>query len=266
MHNYFGSYKYITVAHHRRAHLWHMERKRQMELEKKELEPLYKIKVTCIYCENEFLTSRVRPSFKRAIRNDSDFCSYYKRENPDFYVVRICPACGFASTENSMDRLSDIQRKKFQDAIASRFVKKDYGGQRDWEAALESYKFGLLCAQTIGEKERMIASLLHHIAWLYRYKENNEQEQRFLKYSMESYIRVYENEGVSGSDARLMYLIGELNRRIGNYNDAVKWFSRVINDKKIVDAAMIRASREQWKLLREEMMNGGHELPEEMQN
>ncbi|GJM81038.1 hypothetical protein HMSSN139_35340 [Paenibacillus sp. HMSSN-139] len=61
-----------------------------------------------------------------------------------------------------------------------------------------------------------------------------------------------------------MYLIGELYRRVGKYNDAVKWFGRVINDKRIVDAAMIRASREQWALLREEMLSGGHELPEEM--
>ncbi|MNP78330.1 hypothetical protein D3C76_1759170 [compost metagenome] len=69
---------------------------------------------------------------------------------------------------------------------------------------------------------------------------------------------------MQGSDARLMYLIGELHRRTGNNNDAVKWFSRVINDKRIMDAAMIRACREQWALLREEMLNGGQELPEEM--
>lgn len=129
---------------------------------------------------------------------------------------------------------------------------------------METYKLALICAQTIGETDRIIASLLHHIAWLYRYKYNVEQEKRFLEYSLEAYIRVYEKEGVGGSDARLMYLIGELNRRIGKYNDAVKWFGRVINDKRIMDAAMIRASREQWALLREEMMNGGHELPEEM--
>ena len=229
-----------------------------------ELEPLYQIKVTCIHCQNEFSTSRVRPSFKRAVRTDTDFCSYYQKENPDYYVVRVCPSCGFASTENSVPRLTDRQRTLFQEAIGSRFNQKDYGGRRDWETALETYKLALICAQTIGETERIIASLLHHIAWLCRYKNNVDQEKRFLQFALEAYIRVYEKEGVGGSEARLMYLIGELNRRVGKYNDAVKWFGRVINDKKIMDAAMIRASREQWALLREEMMNGGHELPEEM--
>lgn len=229
-----------------------------------ELEPLYQIKVTCIHCQNEFSTSRVRPSFKRAVRTDTDFCGYYQKENPDYYVVRVCPSCGFASTENSVSRLTDRQNALFEEAIGSRFNQKNYGGHRNWDDALETYKLALICAQTIGETDRIIASLLHHIAWLYRYKTNVEQEKRFLEYSLEAYIRVYENEGVGGSDARLMYLIGELYRRVGKYNDAVKWFGRVINDKRIVDAAMIRASREQWALLREEMLSGGHELPEEM--
>ena len=61
-----------------------------------------------------------------------------------------------------------------------------------------------------------------------------------------------------------MYLIGELNRRLGNYNDAVRWFARVINDKSIEDAGMIRASREMWQAIREEMTGKGEELPEEM--
>ncbi|MBE0341881.1 DUF2225 domain-containing protein, partial [Paenibacillus sp. 28ISP30-2] len=61
-------------------------------------------------------------------------------------------------------------------------------------------------------------------------------------------------------------LIGELHRRTGNFNEAVRWFSRVINDKNIMDAAMIRASREQWAVLREQMLAKDIQLPEEMQN
>jgi len=107
---------------------------------------------------------------------------------------------------------------------------------------------------------------LQHIAWLYRYQGISDQEQRFLNFSLESYIRVYELDGVGANNARLLYLIGELYRRVGNNNEAVKWFSRVINDKNIMDSAMIHASREQWKILREEMQAQGEhvELSEEM--
>ncbi|AIQ70896.1 DUF2225 domain-containing protein [Paenibacillus graminis] len=225
-----------------------------------ELIPLYTIKVICCNCEHEFTTSRVRPSLKKAVRRDADFCSYYKDENPDYYVVRVCPDCGFASTENSADKLADWQRKAFREQVGSRWVRRDFGDKRSWEIALETYKLALLCAQSIKDKDRIIASLLHHIAWMYRYQGDVEQEQRFLRYSLGMYIKVFENDGIGGNDARLMYLIGELYRRIGEFSNAVKWFSRLINDQKIMDAAMIRAAREQWALLREQM-NGGE--PEE---
>lgn len=228
------------------------------------LEPLYTITVTCGNCEHPFTTSRVRPSFKKAMSSDSDFCGYYKNENPDFYVVRVCPKCGLASTEHSADSLNERQRSDFQSKIASRWIQRDFGGKRGLEEALETYKLALLCAQSIGEKERIVASLLHHIAWLYRYQGNEEQELRFLAHSLDSYVRVYEVEGVGVNDARLLYLIGELNRRLGRYSDAVQWFSRVIHDKKIVDSAMIRASREQWTILREQMLAEKLALPEEM--
>ncbi|AIQ20335.1 hypothetical protein H70357_29235 [Paenibacillus sp. FSL H7-0357] len=218
-----------------------------------ELIPLYSIKVICCNCEEEFSTSRVRPSLKRAIRRDADFCSYYKEENPDYYVVRVCPKCGFASTENSADKLVDWQRKAFNEQVGTRWKTRDFGEKRSWELALESYKLALICAQSIKDKDRIIASLLHHIAWMYRYQGDSAQEQRFLRYSLDEYVKVFENDGMGGNDARLMYLIGELNRRIGEFHSAVKWFSRLINDQRITDAAMIRAAREQWALLREQM-------------
>ncbi|UVI31407.1 DUF2225 domain-containing protein [Paenibacillus spongiae] len=217
------------------------------------MEPLYQSTITCICCEQTFQTSRVRPSFKKALSRDSDFCGYYREDiNPDFYVVRVCPNCGFATTENGMDQLADVKRKQYYDRIGSQWVKRDYGGNRTAEQAMTCYKLALLCGQAVGEKERVIAGILHHIAWLYRYEDNTEQEERFLRYALDSYIQVYETEGVSLNNAKLMFLIGELYRRVGEKNEAVRWFSRVVNDKRIADASMIRASREQWQLIRAE--------------
>ncbi|MBB3112912.1 hypothetical protein FHS18_005014 [Paenibacillus phyllosphaerae] len=209
--------------------------------------------ITCICCETTFQSSRVRPSFKRCSKRDSDFCAHYKNGiNPDFYVVRVCPNCGFASTENGMNQLSEVQRQHYIERLGSMWTKRDYGGERTLEQALDTYKLALLCAQIAGTSERVMAGLLHHIAWLHRYIGNKEQEQRFLQFALNSYIEVFEREGESVNDAKLMYLIGELYKRTGDRNKAVRWFSRVVNDKRIMDAAMIRASREQWQAIREE--------------
>lgn len=217
------------------------------------MEPLYESKIECICCETTFQTTRVRPSFKKASTVDSDFCGHYANGvNPDFYVVRVCPSCGFASTENGLEKLNDIQRQSYYERVGVNWKGRDYSGERSAEEAMFCYKLALLTAQVTGAKERVVAGILHHIAWLYRYEKNEAEERRFLKYALDAYIRVFETEGVSLNNAKLMFLIGDLNRRIGELNEAVKWFSRVVNDKKIMDAAMIRASREQWQLIREE--------------
>lgn len=191
---------------------------------------------------------------------------HYKEVNPDYYVVRVCPYCGFSSTENFSNRMTPRQKSAYYDKLGRNWTPRDYGGERDWDAAMQTYKLGLLCAQVKEEKDRIIAGLLHHIAWLYRIKGQKEQEDRFLQHALDAYIRVFETEGADQNNARLMYLIGELHRRLKQYHEAVRWFGRVIHDKTIMDAAMIRACREQWVATREDMLRDRLELPEEMRN
>lgn len=219
------------------------------------MDPLYQIKVNCIHCKNSFQTSRVRPSHKKGTTRDSDFCIHYKDVNPDFYVVRVCPLCGFSFSENFTETITEQHKITFVEKVSDHWNQYDYGGERTWNEAMSTYKLALVCAQIKEEKDRVVAGLLQHIAWLYRYKGDKTQEDRFLKFSLDAYIKVYELEGDELNNAKLMYLIGELHRRLKNYTEAVKWFTRVINDKSIMDASMIRACREQWAVVREDMEN-----------
>lgn len=226
------------------------------------IEPLYQIEVNCLHCGQKFRTSKVRSSFKKRVSTDSDFYNQYDGINPEYYVVRVCPHCGFAGTENFGPTLSEQHRHQFTQRIGNQWNHRDFGGERTWEEAVDAFKLALVCAQIKQEKNRMIASLLHHLAWLYRDRSMHEPERRFLQFALDAYTRVYENED-TGS-ARLMYLIGDLHRRLGQFHDAVRWFGRVIHDERIADAAMIRASREQWAATREEMLNRQLELPDAM--
>ncbi|CAN7301080.1 DUF2225 domain-containing protein [Paenibacillus sp. LjRoot153] len=228
------------------------------------VEPLYEISVTCTYCTNTFKSKKVRPSFKKASKSDTDFCLHYKDINPDYYVVRICPFCGYAHTENFSDKWTSGERAIFHEKVAQNWSMRDYCKERTWEDALQCFKLALLSAQIKNEKSRVVAGLLHHLAWLYRIKGDWEQEERFLSFALEAYVNVFETEGMDLNNAKLMYLMGELNRRLKRFTDAVKWFSRIINDRKIMDAGMIRASREQWVTTREDMLAMRLELPDEM--
>lgn len=220
--------------------------------------PYFQVKVDCVQCGSSFQTSRIRPSFRKGVRSDSDFCTHYKDEvNPDYYVIRVCPRCGFAFSENSMKMLSEQQKERFNEQVSSRWETRDYGGQRTWQEALETYQLALFCGQVIEESPRIIAGFLHHIAWLYRYRNDERNEKRFLQYALDAYIQVYEGEAADLNSARLMYLMGELNRRLGNYHEAIRWFSRIVHDKRITDAAMIKASRDMWAKAREDMAEEG---------
>lgn len=130
-----------------------------------ELDPLYRIQVTCPCCDQSYETSRVRPSFKKALRSDSDFCGYYRPEaNPDFYVVRVCLRCGYASTEHSLGQLNERQKQAYRERLSSRWTSRDYGGERSLQQAMDCYKLALMTFQAVGESERLIAGILHHLA------------------------------------------------------------------------------------------------------
>ena len=217
------------------------------------LEPLYESTADCPCCETTFPITRVRPSFKNPSSSDTDFCGYYnKGVNPDYYVIRICQYCGFSFSENGYDhKLTDEQKVLYYNEVGKHWNNQNFLGPRTPEVALVAFKRALMIGQLLSIADTVIAGYLHHIAWIYRFMKNEQEEQRFLTFALERYVAVYEKELGSDKNARLLYLIGELNKRVGNYSEAVKWFSRVVNDKTIVDAGMIRASREQWREISE---------------
>ncbi|WP_195575726.1 DUF2225 domain-containing protein [Paenibacillus sp. 1001270B_150601_E10] len=229
-----------------------------------EVEPLYQLTATCPACQHEFRTSRIRPKFKEVSHMDSDFCPHYVKEdlNPDYYVVQVCNQCGCASTEHAKKTWSEQDLAMFKEQVSAHFQPRDYGGERTIGQAIETYKLALLTAQSIRESKRVIAGLLHHIAWLYRYQGTREHEERYLRFALDAYQEVYEKDSGEVNDARLIYMMGELHRRLGEFNEAAMHFSRLIHDKRIMDAAMIRAAREQWAEMREQMQQLKLAVPE----
>lgn len=218
------------------------------------MDPLYLSTAECRCCAATFKITRVRPSFKNPSKMDTDFCGYYKNGvNPDYYVIRVCPQCGYAFSENGKKQLTEEQKQLYFSEIGKHWNEQFFHGERTVQQALVTYKRALMIAQLIKEDPRLIAGFLHHIAWLYREIKDVENEQRFLQHALDQYVIVYELETNSDKNAKLLYMIGELNNRIGNYNEAVKWFSRVVNDQSIVDAGMIRESRERWKEIAEKL-------------
>ncbi|NLC11024.1 MAG: DUF2225 domain-containing protein [Firmicutes bacterium] len=210
-------------------------------------EDLFLKNCDCPLCGKAYATPRVKRSKLRPSKVESDFCIRYKGLNPIYYQVMVCPNCGYSYTEH-FSPLRPQDKEMLKKRISP--AKNDFTGERTLELAVESYKRALLCAMMKKEKHSLLAALNLHLAWLYRFAEDKSREEEFLQRARDYYLKMYEEEADIKDLARVVYLIGELNRRLGNIKEAGRWFTRVINDKEINDRGIIRMARERWQELR----------------
>lgn len=223
----------------------------------RELDPLYDLQVTCQLCATAYSTKKVRSRFSYAYQTDSDFCPYYKTEyNPLYYFVHVCPECGYAQTKQFSEITSLEMKQKLIEEVSSKWEKKDFGQKRNFEQGITALKLGLLSANLKKERHSVLAGLCLRLAWLYRTKGMVKEEERFLSLAVKEYEEAYQQsdfEDSSMSEIRLIYLIGELHRRLKQFNSAIRFFSMAIDHKhKNLETGIVRLAREQWQLAREE--------------
>ena len=211
------------------------------------MEDLFLKKLTCLVCGTGFQSSKVRRSKYYVSKVDTDFCTYYKGENPIFYNVNICPACGYGFTENFPSISSDM-KEEISNSISK--FNMDFSGKRSVNLALLAYWRAFECASKQNAKKILLAGLMLHTAWLYRFQNDEENERKCLEESLGYYNYAFEYDPDSGSPATTLYLMGDLNRRLGNDREAIFCFTSIINDKKIKEAAIIRMARERWQDMR----------------
>ncbi|MDL2248799.1 DUF2225 domain-containing protein, partial [Tyzzerella sp. OttesenSCG-928-J15] len=69
------------------------------------------------------------------------------------------------------------------------------------------------------------------LSWLYREKGDEDNESAFRDGAIKNFTHAYENERfpMAGFDSpTLTYLLGDLYRRSGKYDDALKFISQVV--------------------------------------
>ncbi|AZB44276.1 DUF2225 domain-containing protein [Bacillus sp. FJAT-42376] len=219
---------------------------------------LYDKNTTCTLCSFQIRTKKLRSSFIRIDYSESDFYSKYKGDhcNPLLYYVTVCPNCGYSFSDEFTPRLSAPARNQLIKYIWEKWSKKDYCQERTPEMAISAYKLAIYCAGLKSEKHSVKAGLHHRLAWMYRDAENKEEELRFLKLALEEYLQSYMKEDYLGSkltEMKVLYLIGELSRRTGKENQAVRYFSRMIENQSVTkEKGIIEMAKDRWQEMREE--------------
>ncbi|MDP4092769.1 MAG: DUF2225 domain-containing protein [Bacillota bacterium] len=219
------------------------------------LDDLYNKKIECPVCMSQFEATKVRTKAIKVASRDADFCVYYEGTNPMFYDIQVCENCGYAASSDKFEQLGDSDRKKIKENISPRWNKRSFAGERNIDAAIETFKLALLNLHVRNAKNSEKARICLRIAWMYRLKKD-EKEKEFLQFTLNCYKEIYEKERLPADkldEVTCMYMIAELNRRVGNFDESVKWFSRMISSPEArKNASLLEKARDQFQLAKDQ--------------
>ena len=101
------------------------------------------------------------------------------------------------------------------------------------------------------EKNSVMAGLSLRLAWLYRGEDIVDQEKRFLALALKGYEESFlysDFTGTSMSELKVLFMVGELSRRLGQYDKAVMYFSKIIQHKEAnEEPKIVNLARKQWQ-------------------
>ncbi|AIE61194.1 DUF2225 domain-containing protein [Bacillus methanolicus] len=225
------------------------------------LTPLYNKTYQCMMCKNTFSTKKVRSRFVKVTGYDSDFRPVYESDenNPILYFINVCPHCGFSFSDDSSPYFPPGTKEEITQKICKQWVPQNFGQERTVIDSIKTYKLAAYCATLKKEKHIVIAGMYMRLAWLYRSINNVMQEQRFMKLAINEYMESYSNgdyQGTQVSEIRILYLIGELSRRIHNIKQATQFFSKVIEKQsRTVETKIVGMAKDRWHEIRELQKN-----------
>lgn len=219
------------------------------------LEPLYDKTFQCASCGLSFTTKKVRSRFVKPQGVDNDFGPLFspkESNNPLLYFINVCPQCGLAFTEEFSKYYGQTVKQKIQQEITDKMDKSsDFCGPRDFAKAVKAYKLAIYSAQVTKEKHIAFANICLRLAWLYRCEWKHNEEMRFIQLAASEFEQSYVNSDFNPEsipEMQILYIIGELNRKLGNHNEAVKYFTAVVeHDDRSRYTKYVKMAREQWQ-------------------
>lgn len=226
---------------------------------------LYDKEVDCPVCQKKFITKKTRNRKLKVLKRHEDFYVEYEEISPIHYHVWVCPECGYSATESEFYKISTTEVAMIQEKISAKWTKRSYGGYRSKEEAETTYKLALAVATLLNKSQGYLGGLCLKLAWIYREMES-VKEAIFLKNALKAFTKAYETEAMpidTIEEVPMTYLIGELNRQLGNYQQAINWYGKVVDHSEIKHYRHIKIkAREQWHLAKESFNKKRKDFPE----
>lgn len=204
---------------------------------------------TCAFCGTKFPSLVVKSKNVRLVKTDSDFCPYYRTENPLFYEVVVCPKCGYAFNQEMPKKLSDRERATLAQQLPEIRRPLKFDGRRNLSLAVEAFCAAIACLEAIGGKRLLLGKLYLKTAWLYRASGNEAEERGYLEKALWYFDEAYRTEHSPDPalELNLLYLLGDLSLRLGFDDAAARWLSKILtHPKRSVNPQIVSRTRDRW--------------------
>lgn len=233
---------------------------------------LFEKTYVCPVCDQEFHSKKIRTGKVKLLAADTDLRPKYQYVDCLKYDAVACPHCGYAALDRFFKFMMPAQARMIRENISANF--KGLPATENiytYDDALERHQLALLNTVIKKAKESEKAYTCLKMAWICRGKAESlpedmpnrkkqiqdlqSQEKELLENAYTGFETAFSKESfpMCGMDEiTVSYLLAELARRIGHYEESSRWISRVLISREANDRIKNRA-REIKELLNKDM-------------
>ncbi len=220
---------------------------KSVHAEMQEKDYLFAKSHVCPVCDDHFKSLAVRTGKAKMIGQDLDLRPRYEGIDPLKYDAILCNKCGFAAVSRGFTNMTGHQIKNVREQISTKFKPLPEPGETySYDDAIIRHKIALICSIVKNAKTSERAYTCLKLTWLIRskletmdadsdeYKELKKDEEECINDAYEGFSHAFVKESfpMCGMDEiTVTYLLGELARELGKYDDAMKMAGRIISSK-----------------------------------
>lgn len=219
-----------------------------------EAEVLFDAKQNCPVCGSDFTYKKIRTGKTRVISQDMDLRPKSQPVDSLKYDAIVCPKCGYAALSRFFKYMTDAQAKLIKENISANFSGIKDGEIYTYDDAIERHQ--LVLANTVVKKAKASekAYTCLKTAWVCRGKaesltedmpdyksqveELQSEEMELLSNAYDGFMSAFSAEDfpMCGMDEMTVtYLVAEIARKLGKYDEASRWVSRVLTSREASD-------------------------------
>lgn len=205
----------------------------------------------CPVCDEEFHSRTIRTGKVKLLAADTDLRPKYQFVDCLKYDVLVCPKCGYAALSRFFKFMLPAQARMIRENISANFKGLPAEGSTySYDDSIMRHQLALANAVIKKAKSSERAYTCLKMAWLYRgkaetlpedtpdrenvLKELKLSEVDLLENAYEGFMLAFSREGfpMCGMDElTVTYLLADLARRTGKFEEANRWISRVLISK-----------------------------------